>query len=219
MATIMWAVDAFAREATLFAAVGFLIGGADDLALDLVYLWTRLRSGVGRRSTDPVLSDFPVLPTPGRLAIFIAAWDESAVIGRMLRHTLDVLDHPDFRLFVGVYPNDRATIAAAAQVAESDARVRLVIGPAPGPTTKADNLNALWRALLREEAAEGIRFKAVILHDAEDVVPAGELRVIDALLDRHAAVQMPVLPLIDRKSPLVSGHYLDEFAEPHRALA
>ena len=211
----LWTLDAFAREATLFAAIGFLIGGADDLALDGVYLWARLRSGLGRASSDRSLQNFPVPATAGRLAIFVAAWDEGAVIGRMLAHMLAVLDHPDFRVFVGTYPNDRATIAAVVDIAEGDARVRLVIGTAPGPTTKADNLNGLWRALLREEAANGARFKGIVLHDAEDVVPAGELRIIDALLDIHAAVQLPVLPLIDARSPLVSGHYLDEFAESH----
>src|SRR3546814_10227962 len=77
-------------------------------------------------------------------------------------------------------------------VARRDARVRLVIGPHPGPTTKADCLNALWRALLRDEAAEGTRAKAVVLHDAEDVVHAGELAIFDRLIDRHWVVQLKI---------------------------
>src|SRR3546814_14509353 len=35
------------------------------------------------------------------------------------------------------------------------------------------------------------------------------------LIDRHWVVQLPVLPLPDQQSRLVSGHYPDEFAEAH----
>lgn len=212
----LWLIDAVVREAMLFAAVGFVIGGIDDLAVDLVFFvragWRRLRLG---RPAQPVLADYMAMPPRGRIAIFIGAWDESAVIGTMLATTLARLDHPDYRLYVGTYPNDRATIDAVAAVAERDPRVRLVIGPLPGPTTKAGCLNTLWQAMRRDEAIDGTRARAVVLHDAEDVVHPGELRIFDALVDRHWAVQLPVLPLIHRGSRLVSGHYADEFAEAH----
>ncbi|RYY22005.1 MAG: hypothetical protein EOP62_23800, partial [Sphingomonadales bacterium] len=109
-------------------------------------------------------------PPPGRIAVFIPAWDESAVIGRMLRAALTRFDHQDYILYVGTYPNDPATISAVAEVAATDARVRLVVGSQPGPSTKAGCLNTLWRAMLRDEAAEGTPVTAVALHDAEDVV-------------------------------------------------
>ena len=35
---VISAIDAVAREAMLFAAIGFLIGGIDDLLVDLVFL-------------------------------------------------------------------------------------------------------------------------------------------------------------------------------------
>jgi adsorption protein B len=144
-------VDMVARETLLFAAIGFLIGGLDDFAIDLVYIGHRLRCRLAGTATMPVLDDFPVLEAPGRIAVFVAAWDESAVIGAMLRNALASFDHPNYRLYVGAYPNDRATIDAVAEVAEHDSRVVLVIGDDPGPTTKADCLNAVWRALLRDE--------------------------------------------------------------------
>lgn len=206
-------LDGIARETMLFAAIGFLVGGVDDLAIDLVYLAYRLKRGVA--APRLTLDRFPLLETPGRIAVFIAAWDESRVIAAMLGATLARYDHPNYRLYVGAYSNDPATIDAVAVVAEGDGRVRLVIVPHPGPTTKADCLNAIWRALLRDEAAEGVRAKAVVLHDAEDLVHAGELRVIDRLIESHAVVQLPVLPLVVPGSPLVSGHYCDEFAEAH----
>jgi adsorption protein B len=150
---------------------------------------------------------------PARLAVFVPAWDEGAVIGDMLRHALATFDHLDYRIYVGCYPNDPASIAAVDAV--EDPRVRLVIGSLPGPTTKADCLNRLWERLLEDEAAEGIRAKAVVLHDAEDVVHSAELRVFDHLIDRFDLVQLPVLPLLDKGSRWIAGHYADEFAEAH----
>lgn len=207
-------VDAIARESLLFASAGFLVGGVDDLAVDLVYGARRLWGGAAL--AQPRLID--ALPAPSvaaPIAIFVPAWEESAVIGAMLRATLARLDHADFRLYVGTYPNDRPTTAAVAAVAEGDARVRLVIGTQPGPTTKAACLNVLWEALRRDEASGAARAKAIVLHDAEDVVHPAELRIFDALIEAHGAVQLPVLPLVDRGSQLIAGHYCDEFAEAH----
>ncbi|MBN8816471.1 MAG: glycosyl transferase family protein [Sphingomonas sp.] len=210
MGGIIAAIDAIARETVILACIGFLIGGIDDLALDAVYWLGRL---TGRRP-DMRIEDLPA-PTAGRIAIFVPAWDEAGVIGRMLATTLARFGDDDFRLYVGVYPNDRATIDAVSVVAETDPRVRLVINIRSGPTTKADCLNQLWDALLREEGAEGWSAKAVAFHDAEDVVHRDELRVYRALLGKHQVIQLPVMPLVDRGSPLVAGHYIDEFAEAH----
>ncbi|MDG2534382.1 glycosyl transferase family protein [Sphingomonas sp. HITSZ_GF] len=202
-------LDAVAREATLFAALWFVVGGLDDLLVDLIYLLRRLRGG---REALPALEG-PV--PPGRIVVFVPAWREADVIGAMLRAALARFAHPDYRIYVGTYPNDPETIAAVIEVALTDDRVRLVIGPRPGGTTKADCLNTLWRALLRDEAAEGFTASAVALHDAEDVVHPLELRVYAHGLARHAAVQLPVLPLAHPGSRFFAGHYLDEFAESH----
>lgn len=198
----------------LFAAFGFLVGGLDDLAVDAAYLLRRL-TGFGRPAR---LDDLAPPREPGRLALFVPAWDEVAVIGDMLATALARLDHPDYRIYVGCYPNDPGTIAAVEAVAARDGRVRLVIGPRPGPTTKGDNLNALWRALCADDARNGVATRAVVLHDAEDVVHPAELRLFDRLLDRHAAVQVPVHPLIRPERWAVSGTYADEFAEAHAKL-
>lgn len=212
---ILVAIDAVTREVTLFAAIFFLIGGVDDLLVDLIYAVRRISVALRRlaapRREGREIAAAPPIP----IALFVAAWDESQVIGQMLRSALSRFDYPDYALYVGTYPNDPATIAEVAKVAEADSRVRLVIGPSPGPTTKADCLNALWRALLHDEAAEGRPVAAVVLHDAEDLVHPLELRVFADFLRRHSAVQLPVLPLRHPDSRFVSGHYLDEFAEAH----
>jgi adsorption protein B len=212
---ILSAIDAMARETTLFAAIWFIIGGLDDLLVDLIFGCRFLVLRIF--NPDEVQSSIPdhENTSSARIAVFVAAWDESAVIERMLRATLSRFNYSNYRLYVGCYPNDPATITAVQAVMLADPRVRLVIGPAPGPTTKADCLNAIWRALQDDEVRDGQHFDAVMLHDAEDVVHPRELTVVAGLLDRYAAVQIPVLPLRHPSSLFVSGHYLDEFAESH----
>ncbi|TVV71480.1 glycosyl transferase family protein [Sphingomonas solaris] len=216
----IWVCTVASREVLLFAAVGLLLGGLDDLLVDLIFIaragWRRMT--VYQRHTAATAATLAPADRPSRLAIFIGAWDESGVIGAMLRAALARLDHADYRIYVGVYPNDPATIAAVRNVrahAPGGWRVRMICGPLAGPTTKAEALNRLWRALLADEARSGVRFKAIVLHDAEDVVHSAELRVFDRLIERFDLVQLPVLPLIVPGSRWVSGHYCDEFAEAH----
>ncbi|HEX7872014.1 MAG TPA: glycosyl transferase family protein [Sphingobium sp.] len=210
-------VAAARDELLLFAGVGLLLGGLDDLILDGIYIVRRLwrAATVYRRFPRMTSATLPPSDRPGTLAIFIPAWDESAVIGRMLRLCLARWAKDDVHLFVGVYPNDVTTIVAVADIAAVSDRVTMVINPLPGPTTKADCLNGLWRALLRWEIARGASAKAIVLHDAEDVVHGDEIRVMSALVDRFALVQLPVLPLVSSRSRWISGHYCDEFAESH----
>jgi len=209
-------IDAVTRETLLFAATGFVIGGIDDVLVDAVYGWRVVRARLcANGGRAPTVADFRDRALPGRIAIFVPAWDEAGVIGAMLMTALARFDHPDYRIYVGTYPNDSATIDAVASVAASDHRVRLVVGAAPGPTTKADCLNSLWRALTTDEAQGEPAAIAVVLHDAEDVVHPDELRIFAALIGQYRAVQLPVLPLTDRRSRWVAGHYCDEFAEAH----
>ncbi len=195
----------FTRELLWLSGIGIALSSADDIAVDLFWLF-----GVAFRKNAAL----PQPPTePGRFAIIIPAWDESAVIGAMLSRLTATVRHPDFLVFVGAYPNDPATQAAVSAV--GDPRIRIVVTSRAGPTTKADCLNHLWRAVLREEQISGRPFKAIVLHDAEDVVHPESLAIYDRYMPELAMVQLPVLPLIDRKAWLVSGHYADEFAQSH----
>lgn len=207
----MWILDAAARELMLFAGVMLLIGGVDDLLIDWLFLVRRAWRGTGRLAIEAL----PPLAVQARIAVLVPAWQEAGVIGAMLNATLTRYRHRDYLIIVGCYPNDRATIDAVAQVAERDARVRLVVGPRPGPTTKADNLNAMWSALQRDDAWTGTTTTAIVVHDAEDVVHPDELCLFARLMEQYDVVQLPVLPLVDTRAPLVSGHYADEFAESH----
>ena len=205
----------FTYEIALFAAVGFLIGGIDDLVIDCIWalrsIWRRV--AVYSRHSRANVSTLAPPTVTGPIIIFVAAWDEHDVIGKMLAHAIATFDHANYRIYVGCYPNDPQTIAAVGAIDSS--KIRLVVGARPGPTTKADCLNTLWRTLCSDESTEGFTAKAVVLHDAEDIVHSAELRVFDTLIERFTMVQLPVMPLPDPRSRWVAGHYCDEFAEAH----
>ena len=204
-----------AAELALFAGIGFLLFAANDLAVDIIYFYRRAWRSARIYSRFPraFASQLTGSPKPGFLAIFVPAWDEAAVISSMLRASLKRIEHPNYRIFVGHYRNDPATAAAIASVV--DPRIEPVLVEADGPTTKADCLNYLYDALIAHELATGTPAKAVVLHDAEDVVHPLELGLFDRLIDRAGVIQLPVLPLIDPESRWISGHYCDEFAEAH----
>ena len=204
-----------AAELALFAGAGFLVFGANDVLVDLIYFVRRAwRSAtIYSRYRRACASFYVFNKDPGFIAILVPAWDEAAVIASMLRATIQRLDYDRYRIFVGHYRNDPATRAAIAGIA--DHRIEAVQVEADGPTTKADCLNHLYDALLTYELEHGEIAKAIVLHDAEDVVHRYELRIFDGLIDRAAVIQLPVLPLIDAHSRWVGGHYCDEFAEAH----
>ncbi len=199
------------REVALFAAAGYLLLGLSDLLVDLIWFWLRFRQRLSG-TAPPTFADLPPPRAPGPLAVFVPAWDEAGIVDRMLAQALARFDH-DYRIFVGCYPNDPATLAAVRAL--SDERLRVIVNDRPGPTTKADCLNALWRGMRAEEIATGRRFKAVVLHDAEDVVHSAELQLFDRLVEHHGIVQLPVFPIPRGGSRYVSGIYNDFFAEAH----
>lgn len=208
---LRWLVSA-RRELLLFAAFWLIVGAIDELAIDLRWLWLRLR---GRLRTGRLPEGLETAPLTTRAAVLIAAWQEADVIGPMIAHTLRAWVQRDFVLFLGVYRNDPATLAAALAAAPADHRLRIVIHDRDGPTTKADCLNRLYVALCEQERLDGRRFGSVVLHDAEDMVHPAALAVLDAALADAAFVQLPVRPEPQPDSPWVAGHYADEFAESH----
>lgn len=202
-------------ELSLFAAAGFLLFAIDDLMVDLRYFihigWQSLIAGP--RFRDVTAISVPRPSRSGWMAIFIPAWNEANVIAQMLTRTLDRYDTAQFHLFVGHYRNDPATAAAIASV--HDHRLVPVQVDADGPTTKADCLNRIYDELISFERAAGCTAKAIVLHDAEDLVDPAELRIFDWLIEQAGVVQLPVVPLLDPRSRWVAGHYADEFAEAH----
>lgn len=206
----IWAAEwalAIAWELALFAGALGLLFAADDIAVDALWL-----SGIGRRPKP--LAQAKSSP-PLRYAVLIPAWRESDVIGPMLALLRARWAGDRYRVYVGAYPNDIATLAAVARVTATASWLQLVVLDRPGPTTKGDCLNALWQRLAADRRQGVWVPDAVIVHDAEDLVSPHELTVHDAALAGADYTQLPVLPLIDPAGPWWSGHYLDEFAESH----
>lgn len=218
--TALWIAAQATHELALFAGVGILLSGFDDLAIDFLWiartLWRRLAVYTRHARADASMLK---ARAPGLVAVFVPAWREATVIGPMLETALQRWGERRFRLYVGCYANDPPTIGVVAALAARDRHIRLVINPREGGTTKADNLNTLWQALLDDEQRTGERAKCIVLHDAEDVVHSAEIDIFDALTERFDLVQLPVLPLIERGRGMwartISASYADEFSESH----
>ena len=210
-AWLEWLVAFTGYELMLFASVGILLFGLDDLLVDAA--WLAMRGRADTKAQDRRRADAARFTGP--IAIFIPAWDEHRVLAATVRRMLAAWQEEDVRLYIGCYPNDAATLFAISPLIARDRRLRLVVGQGDGPTTKGDNLNRLWTAMGEDERAERRRFAAVVLHDAEDHVHAEELALYRRHLVDNAMVQIPVVPLLDLDAPWIGGHYADEFAEAH----
>ncbi len=200
------------RELLLFAAFWFIVSALDEMAIDLSWLFLRL---TGRATAGRIGSTDAERPLLARAAVLVPAWHEAVVLEAMVAHTLAAWQQRDFALYVGCYRNDPATMAAAIAGSGGDPRVRVVLHDCLGPTTKADCLNRLYRALCADELRQGQDFASVVLHDAEDMVHPAALTVIDRALTAAEFVQLPVRPETQPKGRWIAGHYSDEFTEAH----
>src|ERR1035438_10686995 len=102
----------------------------------------------------------------------------------------------------------------AQKIREGDTRaLSRALVPHSGPTSKGDCLNAIFDCLLEYEAANGVRFEVIVIHDAEDVVAPESLRIVNWFSRDYQMVQIPVLPLPTGLAEMTHGVYCDEFAE------
>ena len=202
----------FQHELLLFAGVFFLIGAADEICMDLAWLWLRLTGRARTRLLPAEAVDRPGAPgsrgeLAGPAAIFVPTWQEAGIIGTTIDHMLSVWPQSAMRIYVGCYSNDQATIDAVTVAGAGDHRLRLVIHDRAGPTTKADCLNRLYRALDEDEQRSGDRARMVVIHDAEDMVDPAGLTLLDAAMDDADLAQLPVLPVPQPQSPWIGSQY------------
>ena len=201
----------------LVIALAFIVFGIDDLAWDIFSLF---RGANHKRVDLALVNDKP----PKMLAIVVAAWHEESVIGEVVDNLIASAQYPGslYRVFLGVYPNDQATLAMARSLEiRHGGTVVAVVGAKPGPTSKADNINGTLRAIQAYERTHDVHFACVTIHDAEDVVHPNEFKMTNYLIDDYDALQFPVFPL--QRMPrlrlffktLTSSTYADEFAEHH----
>ena len=189
-------------------AIALLASGIDDLIPLFICMAHRL--GRRNRRVKPALGAQEV---QRRIAIFVPCWKESEVIGNMIRHNLAAVDYSNFDFFLGVYPNDPATVRVAEELSGVYRNVHVALCPNPGPTSKADCLNAIYARMCTWEGENGAHFNTVVLHDAEDLIHPDALSAINRERCRYAMVQVPVLPLPTPVSEFTHAIYCDEFAE------
>ena len=206
-------VDGIARVLACATGAGIPLNVLDDLFVDACYFAPRL----DRRSSR-VLSEQKLRAVePKRVAIMLPAWKEADVIEHMLEHNVAKIDYPRDRydIFCGTYQNDPETQARVDAAARRFPNVHKVVVPHDGPTSKADCLNWVYQGIVLAERQTGRRFDILLMHDAEDVVHPLALRLYSLLIPPNEFVQTPVFSLPLPKRRLVSGTYIDEFAEHH----
>lgn len=186
-----------------------LICSLDDLAVDLFYFYQRFRRKAFRWPPDSVLEQTP----ERRIAIFVPLWREHQVIGKMLDHNSSAIRYEHYDWFIGVYPNDEATLAALRDASQRHFNIHLVVCPHDGPTSKADCLNWIYQHMLMEEEQRRAHFGIVMTHDAEDLIHPDSLRWVNYFIRSYGMVQVPVLPLPTAAREFTHGIYCDEFAE------
>lgn len=217
----MMTLDKILYTIGLVLAVLYLTMGFDDLVWDIYSL-------IKRKKYKKARLDFKTLRTapPKLLAITIGAWNESAVIGEVIENLLLSIQYPKsmYHLFVGVYPNDQATIDIVSEIEKRIPNVHMVVNDTDGPTTKAQNINYVISKVKEYESQFDWKFAAVTVHDAEDVVHPYELLVTNYMIDKHDGLQFPVFPLMEMPrfknffKNLTVGTYADEFAENHYSI-
>ena len=196
----------------------YLLMGVDDFIWDIVSLFHR-------RAYSKQLLDLHQLDRqpPKLLALAVAAWHEDNVLGDVIDNLIELAHYPKsmYHIFLGVYPNDAATILVAQRLAEKHPNVHVIINELPGPTSKAQNINYVIRQIKAFEQSHHWRFASLTIHDSEDVVHPYELKVTNYLLEQYPAIQFPVFPLMQLPrftnffKNITTGTYADEFAENH----
>lgn len=206
----------FFRYVFIVLVVAFSVGGLNDFFVD-VYYWVRqtYRWLFKRRLIRPLTLDQLLAVDEKPIALLIPAWHEAGVIKKMLLNTLNTIDYRNYFVFVGCYPNDPETQAEVDQVREVYPQVIKVVNSKPGPTTKAENLNEIYRGLCHFEQETGLTFDLVVLSDSEDIHHPLSFKLFNYLMPRFEMIQIPIIPLEMPWHSFIGGVYMDEFAESH----
>jgi adsorption protein B len=195
-------------------ALWVVLNGMDDLFVALAAVYVRLRFRLSGHPAERLPSDEELDAVPRRrMAIFICLWQEHRVVREMVENSIRNIRYREYDIFLGVYPNDAPTIAAAKEVCRRFSNVHLSMVPHPGGTSKADNLNWIYQRMLLHEENTGAHFDMIVLHDAEDLIHPDDLRWMNYYAQWYDQVQIPVLALPTPVRQLTHGVYCDEFAE------
>lgn len=207
-------LDACIAAITAPLAIWVVLNGVDDLfiAFAAFYGWLRFKFIPHPETRAPTEYELEAT-AQRRMAIFVCLYREHRVIRDMIEHNVAAIRYRNHDIFLGVYPNDKLTIAAATEVCARYPNVHLSMTPHPGGTSKADNLNWIFQRMLLYEEEHNVHFDMIVLHDAEDIIHPDDLRWLNYYAQWYDMVQVPVLALPTRPGQFTHGVYCDEFAE------
>ncbi len=197
-----------------------LLISVDDLIWDIYYTFSKLFGKIKLPTIDAEEVDDKI---PRKMAVMVAAYNEENVLGEVIRNLILSNQYPTsmYDIFLGVYPNDPGTQRVADELTIEFNNVHKVVHVLEGPSSKADNLNNIIKFIFEYEKTHYLRFQGFVVHDSEDLVHPYEFMLENYLLDKHAAIQIPVFPLQEKPKignffkNIVSWTYGDEFAENH----
>ena len=188
-----------------------LIFSFDDLFIDFIALIFRLKPN---RITEKQLSLMHSMPQK-RIAIMIANWHEADIIERMIHGNIGRIDYLNYDFFLGVYPNDTETVAAAKRLESLYAMVKVVVNSKPGPTSKGQMLNEIIRQIANIEVGKKKFYDVFMLQDSEDIIHPLSLKLVNYEMEEVDFLQTPVFSLPTKWTDLTRAVYIDEFTECH----
>lgn len=195
------------------AAIGFFVFGLDDIIFDFQFIRHAWRTRNDRHTTLDQLRAKP----EQHIAIFVPAWSEGGVVNRMADYAVKILEYERYDIFIGVYPNDPETTACVQALEKICPRIHMAMCPNPGPTSKADCLNAIYKTMRLREIPGLREYGVIALHDSEDVLHPLTLKVYNYFVPGTFDMgQIPVFPLeLSPLSEWIGTCYMDEFTELH----
>ena len=197
----------------LTLAIGIVVAffAFDDLFIDLVAILRNLKP---RKLSIDDLANMHNMPQK-KIAIMIANWHEEEIIERMIVGNISRIDYLNYDFFLGVYPNDSATLKIALRLKERYSRVQVVVNTKPGPTSKGQMLNEILIAIKASEISQRQIYDIFLMHDSEDIIHTLALKLINYRMEKNDFVQIPVFSLPTPALDLTRGTYIDEFTESH----
>lgn len=198
-----------------FVAMIFLLSGCQDLIYDVGAYALRLYRRIAFRKRERLSLQKLRMRDQQRIAVMVPAWNEGEVVAAMVNNIIQRVEYKNYLVFVGTYPNDPATQSAVDRLAREHQEIVKVVTAKPGPTTKADCLNNVYRMIKVYEDRHEVNFDIIVMHDAEDVVHPHSFLLYNYLIPRVDVIQLPILPLPTRWNRWVHWSYADEFSETH----
>jgi adsorption protein B len=208
-------IDSILFRAVEVLAVAYTVLGIDDFILD-AYAWIKgIRAGRDDLRAKLVSPGLKRQASGRPFAIAVAAWHEHEVIARMVRGNSARIDFDSYDYFIGVYPNDLQTQEAVQKLLSTFKNVHMVVNTKEGPTSKGQMLNQVIAAVIANETESARTFRALLIHDCEDLIHPQALTQVDLALETADFIQVPIFSLPVPARQLVAGTYMDEFAEIH----